>query len=117
MTTDYRLLQPIQPQLARFCFQATFQQQPITWQVELITLQHYYELCLEEGIYLPEESVSLQQFIEIPQTVTELHPVRIALAIEEVNRANLLKTIIMLSNYKRLQIGRHTYGEKYTFGA
>lgn len=116
MNNDYQLLQPIHPQLARFCFHATFLQRPIEWQAELITLQHYYTLCVMEGIYTAGERVKLQQFIEIEDTQMVPRPVRIALAIPQINQASLLKTIIMLRNYKRLQTGRHAYGESFSFG-
>ena len=116
MTNDYHLLQPIQPELARFRFDATFQLRPIQWQAELITLQHYYDICVEEGIYTQAEKMELQQFIDIADTETEPRPIRIALAIPQVNQASLLKTIIMLRNYKRLQTGRHSYGDYFPFG-
>ncbi|MDH5182622.1 MAG: hypothetical protein OEX12_01910 [Gammaproteobacteria bacterium] len=116
MPPDYHLIQPIQAQLARFSFHGIFQDRPIQWQAELLTLSHYYELGLNEGLYAPNQTVSLQQFIEISLPDIEPLPIRIVHAIPEVNQASMLKTIIMVRNYKRLHRGRHTYGAYFEFG-
>lgn len=116
MSPEYHLLQPLQPQLARFSFHGIFQHQPVHWLAELTTLKHYYDMGVTEGFYAKGQTVSLQQFIEITDKETDPRPIRIVLAIPEVTQASLLKTIIMVRNYKRLQPGRHNYGDYYEFG-
>jgi len=115
MPADYHLLQPIQAQLARFRFDATFQNKPVHWQAELLTLEYYYQRGVESGLYAKEAVVSLQQFIEIAPQESDPRPIRIVLALPQITRASLLKTIIMIRNYKRLHTGRHSYGDYFEF--
>ncbi len=39
----------------------------------------------------------------------------IALNVKTISKSEILKTIIMITNYKNLKIGLHEYGELYFF--
>lgn len=51
-----------------------------------------------------------RQFIDIAASGYPLRRITIGLAVAAIDRPVLLKTIIMIRNYKRLRAGRHEFG-------
>ena len=117
MSYTFQLLQALQPHRAIFSFHSQFEGQTIIWQAELLTLSHYHARGVEIGLYRSGHTVKLQQFIEIGEQQQSPQPIRIVHAISQIDEASVLKTVIMVSNYKRLQRGRHAYGDYYEFTA
>lgn len=117
MPYEFQLLEPLSPHSARFAFTGSFEGQTVLWHAELLTLPHYYARGLQTGQFHAGQKIRLQGFIEIPDPEPASHAltVRIVHAIPQVDEASVLKTVIMLSNYKRLRRGRHGYGESYEF--
>ncbi|MBD3610006.1 MAG: hypothetical protein HUJ30_05600 [Gammaproteobacteria bacterium] len=110
----YLLLEPINPSQARFIFSAHFEGQAVIWDTTLVILQHYQQLQADKLQQpLPPQA---QQFIDITATSGPIRPILVAHAIKQVNHSSILKTIIMLRNYKRLHVGRHYYGELHQLG-
>jgi hypothetical protein len=87
-----------------------FQNQEIVWDTTLITLAHYHA----------EQPKSAQPtvrtgFLEIGGETAHGRAIRVALDIPVIDEAAILRTIIMLRNYKRLHPGRHEFGIPHTF--
>ena len=55
-------------------------------------------------------AASSAQFIEIDAATPRGQPIRIGLTVARIDRPTVLKTIIMVRNYKRLHLGRHEFG-------
>ncbi len=100
---EYFLEQDSTEQEAVFSFKGHFQHAPVTWHVHLMT-------CQSEVAQTPPHQQSNQQFIDIEKDRQEGHyQAKICLNIAKVNDAAILKTMIMLRQYKNLSEGRHEY--------
>jgi hypothetical protein len=96
---------------AEFVFEGRFDGGEVIWQCELHTLA-----SLAQG----NRQSSQRQFIEIqpqqPDSQQQNKPVlqiMIGLNVPKIDAAVIEKTRIMIRNYKRLQTGRHEYGEQF----
>lgn len=112
---SYLLHQPYQNDIARFYFLGRFQDHEVIWDATLMTLEHFVQLGCSEGRYCPGETLMLQQFIHISDEDIEPLPIKIVHDIPGIDEARILKTIIMIRNYKRLHRGEHHYGEQQRF--
>lgn len=97
---------------AVFDFSGRFAGREVLWHCQLATLA---------SIAQQSQCRQQRQFIEIlsipdpePARNAELQ-IRIGLNVAEIDAAVIEKTIIMIRNYKRLQIGRYEYGDSYEF--
>jgi hypothetical protein len=111
----YQLIVPPSTEQARFRFTGPFEGKEIVWDATLMTLDHYVRQGCENGRYRKGETVELQQFLEISDEPIEPLPILIVHDIPKVDSGRLLKTVIMVRNYKRLHRGRHPYGESHRF--
>jgi len=97
---------------AEFIFSGRFQDREVTWQCQLVSLA---------GVAQANRQASQRQFIEIlpqaglDQEANPVYQIRVGLNLAEINMSAIEKTIIMVRNYKRLQTGRHEYGEIFEF--
>jgi len=111
----YQLITPLNPNQARFWFLGPFEGRQIVWDATLMTLDHYIRQGCEDGRYRAGETVQLQQFIEISEESMEPLPILIVHNIPVVDSGRVMKTVIMIQNYKRLHRGHHPYGESHSF--
>ncbi|MBD3670117.1 MAG: hypothetical protein HUJ29_05025 [Gammaproteobacteria bacterium] len=111
----YLLQTPNRPDQARFWFLGPFEGREIIWDALLMNFEAYLHHECHAGRYQLGDCVELQQFIEISERDIEPLPVTIVHDIPEINPSALLKTVIMLRNYKRLHRGRHQYGDTQFF--
>jgi len=102
---QFTLLQPVLPQQARFAFTGPFGGEETTWDATLLTLDAWQQSQ-------PPETYPVQRhsFIEIGTATTQGRDVCIVLDIPVIDEAVILRTIIMLRQYKRLRMGRHEFG-------
>ena len=94
-------------------FPGVFQEQGVIWDARLLTLRHEYELQSS-----PEPQAiarNFRQYIEISAGEDNLVPITVALNVPQFDEPTILKTIIMIHNYKRLRLGRHEFGEPVRF--
>jgi hypothetical protein len=97
---------------AEFVFAGRFEGRQVFWQCQL--------QCLA-SVAQASRQTSQRQFIEIlpcsesQQKEKPTLRIRVGLNVPEINPGVIEKTIIMIRNYKRLQIGRHEYGESFEF--
>jgi hypothetical protein len=93
-----------------FTFSGRFQNQEIVWDTTLNTLVHFHA----------QQSPSVQAtvrsaFLEIGAETEHGRALRVALDIPRIDEPAILRTIIMVRNYKRLRPGRHEFGEPRVF--
>jgi hypothetical protein len=102
----YCLLAPLDPGQARFTFTGKFQHQESVWDATLFTLAHFYR---EHRLPIPPNTCSA--FLVIGSETRHGRALRVVLDIPLIDEPVILRTIIMIRNYKRLQSGRHEFGE------
>ena len=94
-------------QEANVRFNSVFKGKKVSWHAKIMTLQRYRDEFLKET----NQELPVQQFIEISQGgSTEDYNLVVTLAVERIDHPTILKTIIMIQNYKRLAFGRHEFG-------
>lgn len=111
----YTLHQRRSPEHVEVQFSGTLLNQAVTWHAHIRTLRDY---CLHV-LYTPHESplttrIQAQPFIDI-KIQNNTHHLTVALNLPVIDDAVILRTIIMIRQYKRLQTGRHQYGDIATF--
>jgi hypothetical protein len=107
---QYHLLAPPQPGQARFLFSGVFQNQNIVWDATLLTLAHFHAAQPQSA-----QPVVRSAFLEIGGETARGRAIRVALDIPRIDEPAILRTIIMVRNYKRLHPGRHDFGEPRAF--
>jgi hypothetical protein len=97
---------------AEFVFAGRFDGEEVIWQCELHTLaslaRHGRQSSQRQFIEIQPAPVAEQQGKPVLQIV-------IGLNVPKIDAAVIEKTTIMIRNYKRLQTGRHEYGERFEF--
>lgn len=95
-----------------FVFEGRFENRQVTWHCQLNSLASIAQLSRRP---------SQRQFIEIlPQDNSQaadkpVLQIRVGLNVPEITPDVIEKTIIMIRNYKRLQMGRYEYGECFEY--
>ena len=112
---DYKILSPLGGQTAHIQFKGPFQDQEIKWDTHLITLRELYRQGIAEGRYSEKDTVSLLQYIEINEKDASEFSLTVGIDVPTIDTPTVLKTIIMIHNYKRLRLGRHEYGPAHQF--
>ena len=104
----YTLVQRHSADHVELKFSGTFLAQPIIWHAHIQSLHDYWShQQTAAGI------IQSQVFIDI-MVQQSVHTVIVALNLPTIDEAAVLGTIIMIRQYKRLQIGRHFYGDMVT---
>ena len=99
----YTLIHQFNTQHAHFRFKADFQGKTLTWDTNFYTVEGFRA---EKHL----ENTTLKQFIDIEATASDVMNLTVVLKLNEVNKPNILKMIIMIKQYKNLSLGRHEYG-------
>lgn len=106
----YSLLEPLQPGQARFTFTGPFEGRDILWQATLVTLAHYHAQQPPSAV-----TISRQPFIDIGADTPAGRLLTVALDIPQIDEPAILRTLVMIRQYKRLHAGRHEFGEPRRF--
>ena len=106
----FNLLAPPDAGQARFTFAGRYQNQEIVWDCTLLTLAHDHA-----GQTPSAQAVMRTAFLEIGDATVHGRALRVALDIACIDEPAILRTIIMIRNYKRLHPGRHEFGEPRVF--
>ena len=99
----YTLIRQFNTQHAHFSFKGNFQGKPITWDTNFFTVKGFQTTK-------NSKDPDMRQFIDIEPDKSDVMNLTVVLKINEVNKPNILKMIIMIKHYKKLAIGRHIYG-------
>ena len=108
-TTEYQFITPqTNDQHARIRFNGNFRGEPVSWIADIMTLQYYFD-HFSRANPIP---AGARQFIDIRSgEQTGQYLLTVGLASKQIDHPTLLKTIIMIRNYKLLNVGCHEYGE------
>jgi len=102
----YTLLAPLRDHEAHFAFDGPFEGETVRWDARLLTLAE----AIRTGRAGPETRTR-RPFIDIGEATPAGRALTVALDIEQIDEPTLLRTIIMIRQYKRLRTGRHEFGE------
>ena len=111
---DYTLRQQHSAESVELEFTGTLHGQPVLWQAEFCTLRHYCLRSLASATMHNSMTVQAQAFIDI-QIQNQAHRLLVAVNLPVIDEPAILRTIIMIRQYKRLTTGRHHYGDTATF--
>jgi hypothetical protein len=107
---DYHLIGTPHDDHVHICFTGPFQGHQVTWDARIVTLSH-------AARSRPANSTAeLRQFIEVGRDNGGTRQLRIGLNVDRIDEPAILKTIIMIRQYRRLQEGRHEYGPPWRPG-
>jgi len=112
---NFTAVSPLGGQTAHIRFKGPFQGEKVLWDTHLITLQEIYRQGIVAGKYLEKDTISLSQFIEINEKDAAEVTLTVGIDVPVIDTPTVLKTIIMIHNYKRLRHGRHEYGPARQF--
>ena len=106
---DYIIDQREADDSCRLRFIGDFEGRPVIWHAHIRSLDHYARNH-------PSGSgrQRLRQYIDI-QPGDDGYELEVGLNLQKIDEAALLRTIIMIRQYKRLHAGRHEYGEWIEF--
>mgnify|MGYP000389068616 CR=1 FL=1 len=107
---EFRFLAAPTAQQAHFAFTGRFQDREVTWDTTLLTLAHYHQEQVPAA-----HAVERLPFLEIGAETAAGRTLRVALDIEQIDEPAILRTIIMIRQYKRLHEGRHEFGVARVF--
>lgn len=96
----FTLLEPLAPSRARFTFTGAFESEEVTWDATLLALP---------GRVSPADP--RPDYIEVGETSDHGRRLEVALSVAEIDEATILRTIIMIRQYRRLRRGRHHFGD------
>jgi len=102
---DYKLISSTSA-LAHIQFHGKLNNNNIIWDAKIQTLKS-----------IAQTDIGIRQFIEIDSQGDDLKSISIGLNVHMISIPEILKTIIMITNYKNLNPGRHEYGELYFFNS
>ena len=105
---QYELLSPLGESHCRFRFSGPFQGDLIVWDASLFTLSYY----LDQNT---PRNDAIRQFIEVGAIGEHGRLIQIGLNLQKIDEPAVLKTRIMIRQYKRLATGRHEFGEPLQF--
>lgn len=108
----YQALSPVDCPQVRIRFPGPFEGRTVIWDAELRTLAYERDQADPQSGTTPS---SLRQYIHIYPADGEQVPITIALNVPLFDEPAILKTIIMIHNYKKLRPGRHEFGEPVEF--
>ena len=103
---DYQALTPLGGGLARVRFRGRLLGETVTWEATLMTLREYRARHGGTG--------PLRNFIDITPAQDGRAEVTVGLNVACIDPPTVLKSIVMLRQYKRLSPGRHEYGAAHS---
>jgi len=105
----YELLEPLDQAHCRFRFSGPFLSERIIWDAYLQTLAYYVNTH-------NRADPGVRQFIDVGDPGRYGRVIHIGLNLPRIDHPSILKTLVMIRQYKRLAPGRHEFGKIYHFG-
>lgn len=102
----YEVLDDADPGCVRIRFWGTLRGQPVHWQARVLTLRHY-----QQG--LVPGAPPVRPFIEVTAVGDGVGTVVVGLPLDGIDPPALIKTVMMLRQWKRLDRGRHEFGPPF----
>ena len=108
----FEALEPLGGQSTRVRFTGTVGRSSVVWDARVMTLQHHCRSLTPQ-----ERRAGVRQFLAVGPISGGTASVTVALNLSRIDEPAVLKTMIMLRQWKRLRPGRHEYGDAHRFGA
>lgn len=105
---QYELLSPLGDDHCHLRFSGPYQDEVVIWDAYLQTLAYHVR-------NRTPANPSARQFIEVGDEGAQGRLIRIGLNLPMIDEPVVLKTLIMVRQYKRLALGRHEFGEWVQF--
>lgn len=105
---DFQLLSPFQKGYLQARFIGSFEGEKIVWDAHLYTLTYY----LREIKKQTAEPLQGRAFIDVGDLNEFGRRIEIGLHLPYIDEPCLIKTMVMVRQYKRLKYGRHEFGEQ-----
>lgn len=107
LARDFEYSRPLKEACAHFRFVGDFMGKPTIWDAHLYTLAYYvYEVA-----EISQPGSSIRPFIHVGDVDKMGRKIEIGLNLLSIDEPAIIKTMIMVRQYKRLAIGRHNFGE------
>jgi hypothetical protein len=103
----FEALTPNGGSCAQIRFSGRFEQVPVVWHAEVMSLRHFRNTCQSET----DGPSGQRQFIEVGEPGPQGRHIRIGLNVSTIDTPTLLKTMIMIRQWKNLHLGVHEFGE------
>lgn len=110
----YYAVAPIGGQCAHVRFLGVLQGQAVAWDARILTLLAYYQEQVK-NLTPGGPAHGVRSFIEVGVHGMHGRALNVGLAVALIDEPTVLRTIIMIRNYKRLRPGRHEFGAALTF--
>lgn len=105
---NYQLLSPLGEANCHIRFTGSFLGETIIWDATLQTLSYYVSKHALQDRHA-------RQFIEVGESGVHGRCIEIGLNVPIIDEPVILKSLIMVRQYKRLATGRHEFGERLHF--
>ena len=109
---EYTHVEPPHDDHVHIRFAGPFQGRQVIWDARIVTLEH--ECRDRQSARPPADRPGLRQFIDVGSAGEGVRHLRIGLNVERIDEPVILKTIIMIRQYKRLHEGCHEYGRTWS---
>ena len=103
--TDFVLLSPLAESRAHARFIGHFENREVVWDMQLFTMARYEQ---ERG---SAPNTPLRGLMHIAPGTDCVYQLEVALNVPMIDEPTLKKAIVMMRNYKQLQLGLRTWGE------
>lgn len=104
---DYELLSTLPGPFAHFRFTGVFEQKTTIWDASIYSLDAYYK---NNASAITSHTIR-RPFIEVGELTQQGRRIIIGLALDKIEQSTIIKTMIMIRQYKRLRAGKHEFGE------
>lgn len=107
---SFDMLSGLDSPSCRLRFTGSFEGEPVIWDASLMSLAYY----LSEMVARGQPQPAARQFIEVGDMTADGRQITIALQLPLIDEPTIIKTMIMVRQYKRLASGRHEYGAAHS---
>lgn len=107
---DYDMLSPMGQSYAHFRFIGHFRSAPTIWDAHLYSLAYYFKEIRPSA----SATQPVRQFILVGDESDTGRKITIGLNLPIIDKPVIMKTMIMIRQYKRLRYGCYEYGELIT---
>jgi hypothetical protein len=108
----FSYLSPPEAGVVHIHFRGSFDGRPVNWNARIMTLAHAYSMCAQRSC--ADKPSGLRQFIEVGEACNTHRDLAVGLNVRCIDEQVIRKAIIMIRQYRRLQEGRHEFGEPWS---
>ena len=107
LSHDYELLSSVAEPFVHIRFSGIFEHKTTMWDALIYTLDSYYNNNASPAT----SRDTARSFIDVGEMTPQGRRIVIGLDLDKIEQSTIIKTMIMIRQYKRLHTGRHEFGE------